>query len=64
MTFAEKVKYARRKLYLSQEALAKGVGVSYATINRWENGIRTPNLVLETKFYDFCKSKDIDFSEK
>ena len=31
MTFAEKVKYVRGKLLLSQEDLAKQVGVSFAT---------------------------------
>ncbi|MFQ9840110.1 MAG: helix-turn-helix transcriptional regulator [Eubacterium sp.] len=36
MKFSEKVKYARMKLLLTQEALAKELGVSYATICRWE----------------------------
>lgn len=63
MTFAEKIKQTRRKLYLSQAALAKAVGVSFASINRWENGIREPNLVQETKFLDFCKAQGITFEE-
>ena len=36
MKFSEKVKYTRMKLLLTQEALAKELGVSYATICRWE----------------------------
>ena len=40
MKFAEKVKYARMKLLLTQEALAKELGVSYATICRWEKDNR------------------------
>ena len=39
MTFSEKVKSARLQLFLSQEKLAKELGVSFATINRWERGI-------------------------
>lgn len=39
MTYAEKIKDVRKKLFLSQEALAGGVelGVSFTTLNRWEN---------------------------
>ncbi len=62
MTFAEKVKYVRGKLLLSQEALAKEVGVSYPTLNRWENG-HSPTWVLECKFYNYCKKKKIVFKE-
>jgi DNA-binding transcriptional regulator YiaG len=32
------VKELRRQLALSQEDLARELGVSYATDNRWENG--------------------------
>ena len=63
MPFSEKVKYVRKKLYLSQVALAKELGVSFATVNRWENGKTVPNLMLEGKFNDFCRSKCIEFNE-
>lgn len=63
MVFSEKVKYVRMKLYLSQVALAKELGVSFATINRWENGKTEPNLMLEGKFVDFCKNKGITFEK-
>ncbi len=61
MTFAEKVQFVRRTLYLSQQALAKEIGVSFPTINRWENGHCMPNLILEAKFTDYCKQKGIIF---
>lgn len=64
MTFPEKVKHVRQKLYLSQQALANAVGVSYPTISRWENGHCKPNLVQEAKFNDFCKAKDLDWEDK
>ena len=32
MPFSEKVKYVRKKLYLSQVTLAKELGVSFATV--------------------------------
>lgn len=63
MLFSDKVKFVRKKLYLSQTALAKAIGVSFPTINRWENGHTIPNLVLQAKFEDFCKENDIKFAE-
>lgn len=60
MPFSEKVKYVRKKLYLSQVALAKELGVSFATVNRWGNGKTVPNLMLEGKFNDFCRSKGMN----
>ena len=32
----------RSKLSLSQEVLAERLGVSFATVNRWEAGANTP----------------------
>ena len=40
MEFKDKVKSVRKKIYLSQEALAKELGVAFATVNRWERGDR------------------------
>lgn len=63
MKFSEKVKYARMKLLLTQEALAKELSVSYTTICRWEKDNREPQIVSQGKFYDFCESKGITFEE-
>ena len=38
MSFAEKVKEARKQLNISQEKLAAKLGVSFSTVNRWEKG--------------------------
>ena len=37
------VKEVRDQLGLSQEDLARELGVSFATVNRWENGRGTPS---------------------
>lgn len=39
MTPSEKIIKIRCELNVSQEALARELGVSFATINRWEKGI-------------------------
>ncbi len=37
------VKELRHRLQLSQEGLARRMGVSYPTVNRWENGHSQPS---------------------
>ena len=63
MKFAEKVKYARMKLLLTQEALAKELGVSYSTICRWEKDNRAPQIVSQGKFYAFCEKQGVKFED-
>lgn len=64
MTFADKVKKVRITLYLTQIQLSKELGVSFATINRWENGRNEPNLLIRAKFDSFCERNGIVFEEK
>jgi len=54
-TFPELVKEVRRQLGISQEELAHELGVSFATINRWENGKTTPFKLARAQFDAFCK---------
>ena len=55
MTFAGKVKFVRMKLYLNQAQLAKEIGVSFATVNRWESKGYEPQLASVGRFNDFCE---------
>jgi putative transcriptional regulator len=48
------VKDVRRQLALSQEDLARALGVSYATVNRWENGQVRPSKLGQAQFKNFC----------
>ena len=36
VSFSDKVKYVREKLHLSQQMLAKELGIAFSTVNRWE----------------------------
>ena len=58
--FADQVKYVRDQLKLSQGKLADMLGVSFATINRWENSKNAPSKLAQTSFYEFCESNFID----
>lgn len=44
ITFAERLKEARKSAKLSQEALAKKIGRTKSTISRWESGERNPKM--------------------
>ncbi len=48
------VKEVRRQLALSQEDLARKLGVSFATVNRWENGQVKPSKLAKAQFDNFC----------
>lgn len=60
MNFPETVKKVREKSGMSQEDLARALNVSFATINRWENGKTRPNKLTQTVFFDFCKKQGLD----
>ena len=59
MSFAEKVKFVRTELKLSQEDLAHRLGVSFATVNRWENGSYNPSRLAKNTFENFCKINNV-----
>ncbi len=60
MEFKDKVKTVRKKFYLSQEMMAKELGVAFATVNRWESGRCKPNYNAQRAFANFCKAHYID----
>lgn len=61
MSFSEDIKRIRRKAFLTQEDFAKEIGVSFATVNRWETGKAKPNLKTMKLIDDYCKRNDINF---
>ena len=61
MEFKDKVLKVRKMLFISQKNLADELGVSFATVNRWEKGHTQPNFIVEAKFEKFCKENKIKF---
>ncbi|MBR1685431.1 MAG: DUF3990 domain-containing protein [Clostridia bacterium] len=53
----------REQLNVSQEELAKMVGISFATVNRWENGHSNPNKAAQLRLYDVCKEQGVDLEK-
>lgn len=60
MNFPDIVKIARQKTGMSQEDLARALNVSFATINRWENGKTHPNKLTLAVFFDFCQKQGLN----
>jgi len=44
----------REQLGLSQENFARELGVSFATVNRWENGQSKPSRLAKVQIGAFC----------
>ena len=63
MDFPDKLRYVREKLNISQEDLARALNVSFATVNRWENGKYKPIKMAQAAFNDFCVKHGISFDE-
>lgn len=61
MNFSEKIKLIRQQRFLSQEAFAKELGVSFATVNRWESGKSKPTYKTMKLIDDYCRINNIDF---
>ena len=49
------IKQIREHLNTSQIELAERLNVTFATVNRWENGRAVPNKLAQTKLYEICK---------
>lgn len=60
ISFSEQVKTVRVLLQLTQTELAQQIGISYATVSRWERENRTPHLAMVGKFYSFCMRNGIE----
>ena len=57
--FAIRVRKLRECLSLTQEALAESLGVSFATVNRWENGRTEPSKLAQRQFDQICQENNI-----
>lgn len=61
MSFSNDIKMIRQRCLLSQQDFAKVLGVSFATVNRWEAGRSRPTYKTMKLIDDYCKKNDIDF---
>lgn len=49
MTYAEGIKLLRKKMLISQKELAEKLGISFVSVNRWENNKFEPTIKVKRK---------------
>ena len=59
MNYSMLIKTLRESMTLSQEEFAKCLGVSFATVNRWEKGHHEPTYAAKRKILTLCKMQTI-----
>ena len=62
MGIAEEIKLIRCNSLLSQTDFAEKLGVSFSTVNRWENGKSVPNYQTLKKIKAYCELNNIPFT--
>ena len=58
------IRELRQRLDLTQEQFAQRVGVTYSTVNHWENGKRVPLPFLVKRLSEMKKDLDEDESKR
>ena len=53
------IKKIRLHVDMSQTEFAEQLNVTFATVNRWENGRALPNKLAQDKIYDLCKEHSV-----
>lgn len=61
MDLSEAIKCIRQKCLLNQTEFAQVLGVSFSTVNRWENDKAIPNYQALKKIKDFCDKNSLPF---
>ena len=59
MNWSKIIRDLRNKMLLSQTELADLLGVSFASINRWENGHNEPTIKIKRKIKELCQRENI-----
>lgn len=63
MKYSNIIKLIRTQLEMTQKEFADVVGVSFATVNRWENGRYKPTQIAINTIKNLCLEKGIDYAE-
>lgn len=61
MEYQKIIKNLRTKLVLSQQEFAELLGVSFTSVNRWENGKHEPTIKVKRKILQLCKENKIKY---
>ena len=59
MDYSKDLKKLREKMLLTQTEFGNLLGVSFETVNRWENGIHEPTKLAKVKILELVEKYDI-----
>lgn len=60
MDWPKIIKTIRDRLFITQAELAEKIDVSFASVNRWEQGHHEPTMKAKRKIADICRELGID----
>ena len=60
MNYALLLKKIRDHLLITQTELARMIGVSFSTVNRWENNKTEPTMKAKRKIKSLCEKHKIE----
>lgn len=63
MNYPELIRIYREKKFLTQEDLARLLGVSTVTVNRWENGKFEPTMKMKRKLFNLFVSAKMNVED-
>ena len=63
MNYPVMIKKYRETVLCTQEELAKKIGVSFASVNRWEQGLFEPTMKSKRKLRELFKEAGIKEEE-
>ncbi len=61
--YADAILKLRAYLNISQEEFAKLLGVSFASVNRWENGIHEPTKLAKVRLLQLIEDNNVKVKE-
>ena len=63
MKYQEAIRTLRNKMILSQMEFAEELGVSFATVNRWETGKHDPTIKAKRLLKPYFEKYEIEVDE-
>lgn len=60
MDWPKIIKIIRDRLFITQAELAEKIDVSFASVNRWEQGHHEPTMKAKRKLAEICRDLGID----
>ena len=63
MEYSDLIKELRNRMLLTQTEFADMLGVSFGSVNRWENKKYEPTVKVKRKLKELCSKYKIDFDQ-